>query len=104
MPPDSRVLGDQGPAERRRTATGARSACGARATWVASAGASRGIVLVRDGMDRSGGTPTLGPASWQGFIDLAKKTAPWADQKSSAAPASLMDDGADSRPVVQGNH
>ncbi|MEV0000834.1 DUF397 domain-containing protein [Micromonospora sp. NPDC050980] len=35
-----------------------------------------GIVLVRDTKDRDGGTLTFGPASWQGFVSLAKEIGP----------------------------
>ncbi|MDG4804791.1 DUF397 domain-containing protein [Micromonospora sp. WMMD980] len=35
-----------------------------------------GVVLVRDTKDRDGGTLTFGPASWRGFVNLAKKIGP----------------------------
>ncbi|MBF9131962.1 DUF397 domain-containing protein [Plantactinospora sp. S1510] len=33
-----------------------------------------GVVLVRDTKDRDGGTLSFGPAGWQAFIDLTKRT------------------------------
>ncbi|ASW54905.1 DUF397 domain-containing protein [Plantactinospora sp. KBS50] len=35
-----------------------------------------GVVLVRDSKDRDGGTLTLRPAPWQGFVELAKRIGP----------------------------
>ncbi|MEO3779221.1 DUF397 domain-containing protein [Micromonospora sp. B11E3] len=35
-----------------------------------------GVVLVRDSKDRDGGTLTFTPASWRGFVDLAKEVGP----------------------------
>ncbi|WP_192772469.1 DUF397 domain-containing protein [Plantactinospora soyae] len=35
-----------------------------------------GVVLVRDTKDRDGGTLAFGPAGWQAFVDLAKRTGP----------------------------
>ncbi|MEV6816314.1 DUF397 domain-containing protein [Micromonospora sp. NPDC051296] len=32
-----------------------------------------GVVLVRDTKDRDGGTLRVNPASWQSFVDLAKR-------------------------------
>ncbi|MGY3515478.1 DUF397 domain-containing protein [Micromonospora sp. PTRAS2] len=34
-----------------------------------------GVVLVRDTKDRDGGTLSFSPASWRGFVELAKRTA-----------------------------
>jgi hypothetical protein len=33
-----------------------------------------GVVLVRDTKDRDGGTLAFGPADWQAFVNLAKRT------------------------------
>ncbi|MDI5940126.1 MULTISPECIES: DUF397 domain-containing protein [Micromonospora] len=33
------------------------------------------VVLVRDTKDRDGGTLSFSPASWRGFVELAKRTA-----------------------------
>ncbi|MDG4802279.1 DUF397 domain-containing protein [Micromonospora sp. WMMD980] len=35
-----------------------------------------GVVLVRDTKDREGGTLQFAPATWQGFVDLAKAIGP----------------------------
>ncbi len=34
-----------------------------------------GVVLVRDTKDRDGGTLSFSPASWRGFLTLAKRVA-----------------------------
>ncbi|MFI6161222.1 DUF397 domain-containing protein [Micromonospora haikouensis] len=34
-----------------------------------------GVVLVRDTKDRDGGTLSFSPASWCGFVELAKRAA-----------------------------
>ncbi|MFC4016525.1 DUF397 domain-containing protein [Micromonospora sp. GCM10011542] len=35
-----------------------------------------GVVLVRDSKDRDGGVLVIGPAAWQGFVNLARAIGP----------------------------